>query len=346
MRSFFSKRTARGRDLYGHSDDHTPLHLETALDEAADWFARLRAESVSEAERRAFQVWHDTDVRHAAAYRRVAELWDAPQFASALASHAGQPAEAHALHRAPPPRTRWLQQAMAVAAALLIAVGLTETNGLTDLSVRLRADYQTATGVQEQVTLADGSALALNTGSAVAIDFQPDRRRVQLLKGETYFDVVADANHPFEIEADPAGVRVIGTAFTLRRSGADTLLTVRRGSVSVWSQADPEQTLRLGGNEQLRISPSGLSKPESLDPNLAFAWLENRFVFRDQALGDVLAELDRYHPGLILIRDKRLETIKVSGNYRLDDPAAIVAALAEVTSAELLRVSDYLLILN
>ena len=83
-----------------------------------------------------------------------------------------------------------------------------------------------------------------------------------------------------------------------------------------------------------------------IDPNDAFAWLEGRIRFRDRRLGDVLDELRRYHRGIIIVADGRIAEIRVSGNYRLDDPALVVASLAEAVGATLTRLSDHVLILR
>lgn len=61
------------------------------------------------------------------------------------------------------------------------------------LALAMRADFITATGEMAQHALPDGSIAALNTDSALALDFAPGRRAVRLLKGEAEFTVVPGA---------------------------------------------------------------------------------------------------------------------------------------------------------
>ena len=65
------------------------------------------------------------------------------------------------------------------------------------------------------------------------------------------------------------------------------------------------------------------------------AWVDGRLVFENCPLSQVLAELRRYYPGWIINRNERLETIAVTGNYRLDQPLEALRALAHITSAQL-----------
>ena len=59
----------------------------------------------------------------------------------------------------------------------------------------------------------------------------------------------------------------------------------------------------------------------------------------------MLAELRRYYPGWIINRNAELDELRITGNYRLSDPADIMRSLAQVTSAQLQEYPS-LLILN
>lgn len=323
------------------TDEATGPSLGAPTDKALAWFARLRGEDVSAAERAAFDAWLSADPAHREAYRRVTALWDSAAFGAALRRQAASPPRP-----APPPerrRPRWRAAVAAAAALALLAVGIDQAG---DLAIALRADHRTATGERERVVLADGSVMVLNTGSAVALDFAPDRRRIRLLAGEAYFEVVTDPARPFEVASDGATVRVVGTAFAVRTAGPEVRVTVRRGQVAVTGTAEPARAVRLGRGEQVAVSEGRPGPKTRVDSEAVLAWLEGRLVIHRRPLGAVVDELRRHHPGWIVVADGRLGGVEVSGNYRLDDPAAVAAALAAATSAELVRVSDYLLILR
>ncbi|HEY8370146.1 MAG TPA: FecR domain-containing protein, partial [Thermodesulfobacteriota bacterium] len=162
--------------------------------------------------------------------------------------------------------------------------------------------------------------------------------------GEAYFEVAADPRRPFEVVSGPATIRVAGTAFSAHRDGGRVRVAVRRGEVAVRHEGvGPEVLLRAG--EALEVTAAGPSRRQAVDPDEAFDWLDGRIRFRRRPLGEVLDELRRHLRGWIVVADGRLAAVEVSGSYRLDDPAAVVASLADVAGARLLRLSDHLLVL-
>lgn len=311
--------------------------LEPPMNEALDWFARLRGANVTAEEQRAFVIWHAADPKHEESYRKLVAMWGSEEFTAAVRL---QRQERPALHS---PKTSRRTRTYAAAACLLLAIG---AMNVTALRIAFEADYRTATGERERVSLTDGSAAILNSGSAMVVGFTTTERRLTLLKGEAYVEVTKDPQRAFELIGGQAVARVLGTAFSLQIDEGQTVVTVRRGEVAVRQAGHRGPEVRLHAGEQVRVASGAVSDPRRLDVDAALAWTDGRIRFHDRPLGDVLSELDRYHAGLILVMNPQLNAVKVNGNYRLDDPVAIVASLAEVTKAKLTRISDYLLILR
>ncbi|MCX7100970.1 MAG: FecR family protein, partial [Methylobacter sp.] len=63
-------------------------------------------------------------------------------------------------------------------------------------------------------------------------------------------------------------------------------------------------------------------------------------------LEEVIAELDRYHRGAIVITDAKLAKTRITGNYKLEDTAAIIRALAGIAGAQVINLSPYLTLLK
>jgi len=302
---------------------------ETAREkEAIAWFARLRG-APSENDRAAFADWY-RDHANAAAYERVAQFWASPSFAAAAsrAAHSGSQGR-----RSP-------RAAMAAAAVLLVGLGLA---AVFQPWLALAADHCTAVGERKTVVLADGSRLTLNTDSAVALALTDDRRLARLLRGEVYLEVAKDKERPFSVQAGDMTVRVIGTAFSVRRADGKTRIEVAHGRVEV---ARGSQRRILQAKQTVIAGAHGLSEVASIDPERALAWMQNRFIFRNRPLHEVLDELDRHLPGTIVLADAGLGERRVTGNYRLDEPARILAELAAIADADLLTVPGWLAILH
>jgi transmembrane sensor len=315
-------------------DEITPLGAP--MDEALAWFARLRNGRIDPAERSAFETWRSADPEHAEAYARAERLWKSQELSAALARFAEEAMRPPTRRRCHLRPRRW-----AAAATILLLVGWSLlASGIVH---RWRADYTTLAGEQRHITLTDGSSLTLNTDSALALDFSEAERAVRLLSGEAYFEVAPDSARPFVVRAGAASIRVVGTRFSVS-AGDETTVKVESGVVACSSGRGESVEVRRG--QQLGLSSGGIASPVPFDTNRAFAWLKGRLLFKDQPLAQVLAEVDRYHPGAIFIANPVLARTPVTGNYKLGDTAAIVRSLAEATGGHVSAVSKYLIIVR
>ncbi|NYZ13153.1 FecR family protein [Azospirillum sp. RWY-5-1] len=313
------------------SSTDEPLPLEEAL----DWFVRLQADGAGPAERAAFTAWHGADPRHARAWALTEAMWASPTFARALEASAPAP-------RATTVGRRGVGRRLAAcAAALLVAVGV---GWALDLPLRLQADHRTATGGRASVALADGSRVLLDTRTALADDVDGVERHARLLEGTAFFEVAPDSTRPFQVAAGPATVTVVGTAFAVRYVDGRVTVTVREGVVEVHG-TPPGPVVRLRPGEQVEVTDGGIGESRKVDLTASLAWMDGWLVFEDRPLGAVLAELDRYHPGVIVV-PAGLAGVRVTGSYRLDDPVRTTAMLAGLVHAEVRHFSDALLVLR
>ncbi|EKF57924.1 FecR protein [Agrobacterium albertimagni AOL15] len=313
-------------------------HTDPVVDQALGWFLRLRDGKQDAATRADFRAWLAKDPRHEEEFRGLEIVWNSEPFLEAVKA---LPVARSALMR--PSGPRWPRRAAALAASILIAAGIWQYPALT---IALQADYVTATGAQRRVLLPDGSMMLLNTDTAVALDFGAGRRHIRLLRGEAYLDVVHDAAHPFTVSGRYGEVEVLGTAFSVRTGANEDAVILERGRVQVLCLCDGKDRAVLQPGETVSITAASVSPVHAADTSATLAWREGRIVFEDAPLGDVLDELRRYHGGAILVADERVNQLKVTGNYRLDDVEGAVRTLADVAGAGFHRVPGGLIILR
>ncbi|MCB8883595.1 FecR family protein [Acidisoma cellulosilytica] len=317
--------------------------------EANGWFHRLRADDVTDADRAAFDLWLSQGPAQRSAWDEVQAL------VSAVRVPAGAVRDALTLHAysqmsgrqtAGLGRARWGRRiglALAAAVALVAIVG-----GVTEAPVfydRLTADYATGIGDRRTVTLADGSQIELNTDTALRVNLRDGHRSLTLLRGEAWFDVMHDSAHPFTVTAAGGQTRDIGTRFSVAMRGGVTAVEVDAGLVAV-TDAGARDKAQVAADQAVDYSAAGISGVYAIDPTVAFAWRQGQIVFRQQPLSKVVAELNRYRVGRIVILDSRAANRVVSGTFEIDQPAAILDALQKTLGIRVTAITPYLVLLH
>lgn len=316
--------------LRPHELAHEVLQ-DTAMDQALDWLIALQCPQPGQ--QAEFEAWLAGDPTHAQAFAKAQAAWGgAPVHSAAVALAA--PRKPSTWRRIQP---HW--KPLATAAVLLIGLF-----SFSNLPVRLQADHLTVVGERQRLQLDDGSKVLLNTNSAFSSTIGDHQRIARLYQGEAFFEIAPGHGLPLEIDAGPVRASVRDTAFAVRYLDGEAQVQVQRGDVDLSNNVN-DARVRLSAGESIRIGPKGFGQPAKLDASKDLAWVQGRLVFENCPMGEVLAELRRYYPGLIVSTNDRLASVAVTGNYRLDQPLDVVRSLAHITSAKL---SEYpaLVILN
>lgn len=308
----------------------------STLDEAAEWYIRRDGEALSAAEHADFERWI-SDPANRAAYAEIDATWR---------DVAALPRPAIASANTSSRRSLWRgvrQQALAAVAAIVVIFGV--GYGF-DLPMRFKADAYTETGETRTVTLSDGSSVVLNTASAIAIDYSAGARRIRLLRGEALFTVAKDASRPFLVDADTGEARALGTAFAVRREYEGVSVTVLESRVGVSYLAGQPPMVELSPGETVSYSRAGVGAVRSVDANAETAWRRGKLIFVDKPLGDVIAELNRYHSGRIQITDSSISSHPVSGVFDTRNPIGVLDAIEGTLGLHSTRLTNLLILLH
>lgn len=123
------------------------------------------------------------------------------------------------------PRRRWNSVFYAVSAAAAILLGVfIFHNHQSRQWTEIYAD-----SAQKTFVLPDSSCVTLAPGSIMSYRMK-DSRMVKM-EGKIYFDVARDESRPFEIEADGAFVKVLGTEFMVETPDDKVKVYVADGKV-------------------------------------------------------------------------------------------------------------------
>lgn len=307
------------------------------LQEAAEWFAVLRADDAALADQLEWQRWHDTSPAHRTAWRRVEAV--SAQFQMLP----GEPARI-ALDDVGP-RNSSRRSAIKGLLLLCLTAGLGgAVFGRRDTRnwlAGLNAQQASRVGEIRQLALADGGALWLNTDTKIDIDYTPALRRLALYSGEIMVATAKDTQlppRPLVVDVAQGRLRALGTRFSVRTSGDSSLLSVLEGKVQV-EPRDGGGTRIAPAGSQLHFSAASIGQPYPLDEN-ATAWTERRLMPDQMRLDDFLAELSRYRRGHLGCAPE-VAHLRLVGSYPLADTDRILAALEATLPVRVHRIHDW-----
>ncbi|WP_422417156.1 FecR family protein [Pseudomonas sp. GZD-222] len=309
---------------------------ESAREQASYWFTRREQISSDPVARHRFEQWREADPEHAAAYVELERLWDNQAFALAL-----QSLDVDLAVPASRSRRRSMSRYFATAAALLLMLGI---GWMAEVPMRLQADHLTAMAQVERLELADGSHIVLGSNSAISTAFDGKSRHIRLLRGDLYIEAFHDAERPLVIDTGEARVTVVGTRFSVSKRENHTTVAVREGRVRFANNTGEDNLLQAGNWQQLQ--DNHLQPMHQDGGERQMAWINGRLSFQDAPLAEVLNELRRYYPAPILLFNDTAAAQRVSGNYQLDEPQAVVQALSKVTATQVTRLPGGALIVR
>ncbi|CAB3686227.1 Protein FecR [Achromobacter animicus] len=309
-----------------------PTHQ--ALEQAAEWFALLRSGEATPDERRRWQSWLERAQENRTAWGYVERI--SSQF-QPVQSSPGRDAVAKGYCMANSRMARRRQMLFGLAA--LAGTGLSglaawRLTPLPGVVLAWAADHRSATGEVRQIELADGSVVWLGTGSAFDEDYSGGLRRLRLLAGEILIQTAADPARPFVVDTPQGRVRALGTRFTVRLDGDETLVAVYKGAVEART-AVTGSTRVIQTGEQMRFTDAMLAVTQSADPARE-AWSRGILVTNNTPLADVASELQRYRGGVLRVAPE-IANLPVIGSYPATDPDRALAMLEGVLPIRIQR---------
>jgi ferric-dicitrate binding protein FerR (iron transport regulator) len=231
----------------------------------------------------------------------IRQIWDAADtYESPVFSN--QPALTHFQSQI---RTRVLRRRLtfalsSAAAVLLVILGI--------WTLFIKTGEQTLLYASEAInhTLPDGSIVEMREGARmiVADDFGSSARRVEIVHGEVFFDVVSDDARPFVIRNPWAEVRVTGTEFVVSvdLSAMTYTLKVTEGQVQ-FTPALNKKSISVDAGQGIRfhVTSRVIDRFNDVDKN-AVSWRTGELVFKNTRMDKVIRDLEsHYHVSLNLM---------------------------------------------
>jgi transmembrane sensor len=155
----------------------------------------------------------------------------------------------------------------------------------------------------KSIQLSDGSKiyLAANSSFQYPEKFKGDQRKVSLLKGNAFFEVAKDKQHPFIITSGEIKTRVVGTSFHIQMSKSKCEVIVVTGKVNVSTKG---QNVDLVPNEEALFQSQKLTKLIA-DKSFLVNWYTTDLTLDQTTLKQVITIL-QYKYGVSFQYDNKL----------------------------------------
>jgi transmembrane sensor len=244
--------------------------------------------------------------------------------------------------------TRRIYRYYSLIAAILvlpvIIAGAIWINHLSKNISKIKQEYVKNTiysplGSRISFTLPDSTKGWLNSGSELEYNFPFNKNRNVMLKGEAWFDVAHDNEHPFTVQAGITEVKVLGTRFNMNAYPAENYIEVvlEEGKVE-FSAGDNGAGLIMKPNERLVLSNNKI-QVYTTDSWKYNAWKDGKLVFRGDSMNEVARRMERWFNVTIEIGDKELENYTFRGTFQ-DDSLKDVLKYLSMTSPIRYKISE------
>ncbi|WP_432729965.1 FecR family protein [Variovorax sp. W6] len=296
--------------------------------EAQAWLRRLTSGRATQRDVEGCRRWQATSALHAQAFAEARRLWKAldPAIDQMMA---GQPAllaehrqgtRQQTEHRPVLARRAFLGAAMGAAGAAGVAAVVHPPLGLWPSIGEWRADFRTATGEQRAVVLAEGIDLLLNTQTSVQRRTLDGRTvGIDLITGEAAVDLSsatgASATRPFGVVAGAGRSDAQAGRFEVRYLDGSACVTCIEGSVRVTHATGTARTLQA--SQQVVYDAASIGEAGGVPGAEVSAWRSGVLVFRGTPLASVVAEINRYRPGRVVLLARGLADRPVSGRFAI-----------------------------
>ena len=171
-----------------------------------------------------------------------------------------------------------------------------------------------------QLQLADGSLIHLNSDTSLKypVSFVQEEERKVFLKGEAYFEVTKDTEHPFKVVSQGIDIQVLGTHFNVSCYGDEEAYTVLlEGSVAI-NKHSPSND---GSGAQI-IQPG--QKAALTDNNIVISdvnvddymgWRNGYLVFNNETFKNITGKIERHYNVSIENSYKGLDSVQFRGTF-------------------------------
>nr|WP_295863397.1 FecR domain-containing protein [uncultured Chitinophaga sp.] len=232
-------------------------------------------------------------------------------------------------------RRLWLAAASVL---LLLALGATWYFTAT-------ITVSTGYGETREVILPDHSSLMLNAHSTAtyARSWAVTGRREVLLEGEAFFDV-KHTGDTFRVQAGPARITVLGTAFNVRSREDITAVVLQRGRVRIdITNGEGQPAFLQPGEGWSYTHQQPPVVMQAVDTAAATAWTRHELLLNATKVKEVINLLKDNYGYTVILEDSIIGEREIKGRIPMQREKDLLFVLSRILDVDIQQKNDTLL---
>ena len=222
----------------------------------------------------------------------------------------------------------------AAASALLVGTGYMVSSELHPQPALSALSISAPSGQTASMMLSDSTTVWLNSNSELQVADGAKGERTVSLRGEAFFDVAKDPDHPFVVKCGQRNIRVLGTSFNVSSYSPEHFaIDLLTGKVEM---SDGNGfTCTLSPMERLEFNDGKYSKTQ-IGSTEERGWMDGFYHFSDISLRDVIRSIGNYYNVTIGFADPSLADLRCSCTFRKEDSLGhILSVICKAYKGEL-----------
>ena len=302
--------------------------LDPSEREAHDWVVRFASGQATPDDLKQGKLWCERSPVHAEAFARASRLWEGLR-ADVFGECPVPSARGHVF--SPLTRRSLIGGTMAASVAGAAYFVVRPPFALWPSWTELAADYRTATGEQRRITLADRVMIEMNTQTSIGVQQAASGGDgINLISGEALIATNPGTSMVVTVAAGNGLARTSNARFNMRLDGVSICVTCLDGDVRV-ERGTAAVSLRT--RQQVSYDEQKLGTVADIDPVAVTAWREGLLIFHATPLREVIAEVNRYRPGRIILISGELGEQLFSADFHIRNVDAVIPQVQRLFGA-------------
>lgn len=218
------------------------------------------------------------------------------------------------------------QVAAAASILILFSVGgyfIGRNNLFTPQNIQSQIiEFKTPKGQQSELTLPDGTFVALNYDSKLKYRISQNNKLQEVeLDGEAFFKVTKNKSRTFRVITADMNVTDLGTEFDVKayKNDLKTETTLLEGSCAINGIPDQKPIVLKPGEKWSMNRQTGQNEVVKVDPKFSTLWRSGEYYFDKISLGELSKTLERMYKVTIHFQDPGLKNEVYTGSVFQDD---------------------------